>query len=385
MRLCLESSGFLLSQTVVSLSGKSLAGLRQKMSTKILDSDVKKRVRCQILMVISSLSTGHIDAIVASEVKLHNLVKEIKDVLNNYGTHMINEAFNNKYFKVDIVDSHNSNTITIVIGASLINLFLNKMKVGKFVHIEGASVRQKNSKDGGSSSLSLYLDGSSVITTATSSGLKNYLGTIAFVIIKCDNIEVGTSSIRGELLVADGSDDNDRANLSFVNDRKEVCRNIVREIENGTTVMRSNRLRRELLQTYNKQTEDLGYGQEIFDVLQFTNINSVLVEPACKNFHSNKIQKTAESLYCVTCERFIEIVQIPKLQVKIRMSEKKTVHAQLTSSLVDDVLHLRKSFCSVSSKSVITAREILSLASRTKKFKVNLAGVIVAFTEQLKN
>ncbi|KAI5058478.1 hypothetical protein GOP47_0026648, partial [Adiantum capillus-veneris] len=246
----------------------------------------------------------------------------------------------------------------------------------------------------------------------TSSSLKNYLGTIAFVVIKCDNIKVGTSSIRGELLVADGPDDNDRANLSFVNDRKEDCKNIVREIENGTTVMRvarnigffygkgdalsildltillqvqSNRIRRELLQTYNKQTEDLGYCQEIFGVLQFTNINSVLVEPACKNCQSNKIRKIAESLYCITCESFTEIVQILKLQVKIKMSEKKTVHAQLIGSLVDDVLHLGKSFCGVYSKSVITTREILASASRTGKFKVNLAGVIVAFTEQLKN
>ncbi|KAI5056651.1 hypothetical protein GOP47_0028469 [Adiantum capillus-veneris] len=246
--------------------------------------------------------------------------------------------------KVDLVDWHNSNTVTVVIGSSLISQFASFLSVGSFVRIEGSSIKTKNKADGGTSPFSLYVDATSIVTCigsfpihlsfypetkirffldeATSVGLggaKSYLGTLAFVVIKSENFEIYTNSTRGELLVANGSTSKDQATVSFVNDRKEEYNSIKRDGDNGevkTFVARnvgaflgrentlsvldltilvhvhSKHLQYDLLQTYKTQVESLGYGKQLFDVLRFSNINGVLLETLCAICKSNKVHKT---------------------------------------------------------------------------------------------
>ncbi|KAI5059569.1 hypothetical protein GOP47_0025888 [Adiantum capillus-veneris] len=217
------------------------------------------------------------------------------------------------------------------------------------------------------------------------------------------------NSTRGELLMANGSTPKDRATLSlliFVNDRKEEYKSIKRDIDNGevkTFVARnvgaflgpentlsvldltilvpihSKRLQSDLLQTYKTQVESLGYGKQVFGVLRFSNINGVLLETLCAICKSNKVHKTTEGLFCVTCRKTTTSYEIPKLQVKIKPSEGPVIFAQLVGLIVDEVLAFGKTFQSLYSKSPIVAREILASTTRTGTFKISLAGNLTAF------
>ncbi|MCO5566671.1 hypothetical protein L7F22_020349 [Adiantum nelumboides] len=354
-------------------------------------------------------------------------------VLNNYGTHKLYDPKYVKFFKADLVDSHNSNTITLVVGAPFINQFALALSVGSFVRIEGGSIKTKNKVDGGTSTFSLYLDTSSIISCVESfpvhlsfyletkirlflneavnarlGGVKSFMGTLAFVVIKSENLEIDKTPTRGELLIANGPTPQDRAILTFVNDGKEDYKKIKKDIDNGQIVMhvgrnlgaflgrentlsvldlitlvpvQSKRLERELTQAYNKQVESLGYGTEIFGVLHFLNINSVLVESVCGICKSNKVHKIAEGSFCITCQQTTPRTEIPKLQVEIKPKEGVVIKAQVGGATVDEILHLNKPFYSVYSKSAIAAREILASTTRSGTFKINLVGHVIAFLE----
>lgn len=162
-------------------------------------------------------------------------------VLNNYGTYKlrIEEAKFPRYFKVDIVDARNSDTVTTVVEDSLLAHFVSKFPVGRYVKIEGASVKRKNKVDGGTSPYSLYVDSATIVTESLpfpitlsfypeqgirnfldeahvlhTRGVKQHLGTLAFVVIQTDNLEVQVGGTRGELLIADGPAIGDRATVS---------------------------------------------------------------------------------------------------------------------------------------------------------------------------
>ncbi|KAI5057317.1 hypothetical protein GOP47_0027332 [Adiantum capillus-veneris] len=245
-------------------------------------------------------------------------------VLNSYGTFKVFDPKIVKFFKADLVDSHNSNTITVVVGSSLISQFASFFSVGSFVQIEGSAIKTKNKAD-----------------SETTTG------------------------------VADGSTPKDRATLTFVNDRKEEYKSIKRDIDNGevkTFVARnvgaflgcentlsildltilvpvhSKRLQSDLLQTYKTQVESLGYRKQVFGVLHFSNINGVLLETLCAICKSNKVHKTTEGLFCVTCQKTTTSYEIPKFQVKIKPSEGPVISARLVGLTVDEVLALGKTF-----------------------------------------
>ncbi|MCO5571385.1 hypothetical protein L7F22_025125 [Adiantum nelumboides] len=50
-------------------------------------------------------------------------------VLNNYGTFKMSDPNFPMYFKVDVVDKHSSDIITIVVGSVLINQFIERLPV----------------------------------------------------------------------------------------------------------------------------------------------------------------------------------------------------------------------------------------------------------------
>ncbi|KAI5067495.1 hypothetical protein GOP47_0018023 [Adiantum capillus-veneris] len=275
-------------------------------------------------------------------------------VLKDYGTYKLFDPKIVKFFKADLVDSHNSDTVTVVVGSSLISQFASFLSVGSFVRIEGSAIKTKNKADGGTSPFSLYLDATSIVTCicsfpihlsfypetkirffldeAASAGLggaKSYLGTLAFVVIKSENFEIYANSIRGELLVADGCAPKDRAT--------------------------------------------------VFGVLHFSNINGVLLETLCATCKSNKVHKTTEGLFCITCQKTTTSYEIPRLQVKIKPSEGPVISAQLVGLIVDEVLALGNTFQSLYSKNPLVARKILASTTRTGTFKISLAGNLTAF------
>ncbi|KAI5080983.1 hypothetical protein GOP47_0004166 [Adiantum capillus-veneris] len=89
----------------------------------------------------------------------------------------------------------------------------------------------------------------------------------------------------------------------------------------------SKRLQSDLLQTYKTQVESPGYGKRVFGVLRFSNINGVLLEILCAICKSNKVHKTTEGLFSVTCQKRTTSYEIPKLQVKIKPSEGPVIYA----------------------------------------------------------
>ena len=65
------------------------------------------------------------------------------------------------------MDARNSDTVTIVIEKSLLAHFISKFPVGKYVRVEGASVKRRNRVDGSSSIYSLYADSTTIVTEVT--------------------------------------------------------------------------------------------------------------------------------------------------------------------------------------------------------------------------
>ncbi|MCO5575581.1 hypothetical protein L7F22_029383 [Adiantum nelumboides] len=355
-------------------------------------------------------------------------------VLNNYGTFKMSDPKFPMYFKVDIVDKHSSDTITVVVGSVLINQFVERLPVGSFVHIEGAAIRRKNKGDGGSSGLSLHVDSTTIVQRAVPfpvhlsfileatirqflneaasgvvRGAKFCFSTLAFVVVQSENLESKSGSTQGELIVVDGLTSSDRATLTFVTDRKEEYNNLLKEIDCGNLIMRvacnigafmgrentlsvmdltvlvpvrSKKMQAELTAAFEAQVKSFGYGNEVAGVLSFVNVNSVLIKRVCCVCKSNKVHKVKGGEHCVVCERKIEVLEIPKLQGRICLYDDSVVHAQLIGDIVDRVLHLEKSFQQLYACSVLDTRETLTHASRTGTFKVNIAGHVIGFTEK---
>ncbi|KAI5070619.1 hypothetical protein GOP47_0014962 [Adiantum capillus-veneris] len=297
-------------------------------------------------------------------------------VLNNYGTYKMSDPKFPMYFKVDIVDKHSSDTITVVVSSSLSNRFIEKLPVGTFVRVEGAAIRRKNKGDGGSSSLSLHVDSMIVVHFATPCPVR-----LSF--LQSENLEMKSGSTRGELIVADGPTPADRAMDEYNSFLKEtdpgklvmrVARNVGAFMgrEDTLSVMDlavlvpvySKRMHAELTRAFEGQVRSFGYGKEITGVLSFVNVNSVLVERVCRTCKSNKVHRAASGDQCVACNKRTTVLEVPKLQGRIRLFDDTVVHAQLVGDIVDRVLHLGKSFHQLYAESVLNTREVLACTSR---------------------
>ncbi|KAI5070012.1 hypothetical protein GOP47_0014355 [Adiantum capillus-veneris] len=176
-------------------------------------------------------------------------------VLAKYGTYKIQKANYNRFLKVDLVDKVAHHTITFVVAKNYIEQFVNTFVVGDFLRIEGPVVRKKNPSDGGTCQLALYADATTSIVKAPSfefvltlfsehkikdlvsswtSSIEDGVPTVAFTVIKVENMAKSDGSSGTRLIVADGLADVDRAMLLFVPSRKADFYNISNEVkENG--------------------------------------------------------------------------------------------------------------------------------------------------------
>ncbi|MCO5601326.1 hypothetical protein L7F22_055445 [Adiantum nelumboides] len=150
-------------------------------------------------------------------------------VLCKYGTYKIPKASYTRHLKADLIDRESKNTVTFVVTEVFVNDFVEPFDVGKFVCIEGAYVKRKVWRDGGTSIRALYANASTLIVKAESfdcclhlypeDRIKELLvdkvviefsPTIAFTVV---NVKTSTRADDGDsyrLTIADGPASSDR-------------------------------------------------------------------------------------------------------------------------------------------------------------------------------
>ncbi|KAI5083282.1 hypothetical protein GOP47_0003025 [Adiantum capillus-veneris] len=255
-------------------------------------------------------------------------------VLNNYGTFKLLDLKIVKFFKADLVDSHNSDIVTVGI-----------LKSTPTPHVENYWW------------LTVVLLKIGQLSLLSMTAMKSTKSIKRDV----DNGEVKTFVARNVGAFLGGENTLSVLDLTIL------------------VPVHSKRLQSDLLQTYKTQVESLCYGKQVFGVLHFSNINGVLLETLCATCKSNKVHKTTEGLFYITCQKTTTSYEIPRLQVKIKPSEGPVSSAQLVGLIVNVVLALGKTFQSLYSKNPLVAREILASTTRTGTFKISLAGNLTAF------
>ncbi|MCO5584525.1 hypothetical protein L7F22_038453 [Adiantum nelumboides] len=232
------------------------------------------------------------------------------------------------YLKADLLDKESKHTITLVVSEIYIANFVNLFEVDDFVRIEGASLKRKVFKDGGTCQWSLHVDATTFqvktnafdcnlilypehrireLLAAPASALAQFNPTIAFTIIKVESVAKsdGTSSCR--LTIADGPAIIDRASLLFVPSRRVDYHTIVSAVnEEGyfscvahninvfkqqtntlsvvdATILLELPIALETLfrSHLSKQVFKSGFGKKIFGTLEILNLNSLDIQYTC--------------------------------------------------------------------------------------------------------
>lgn len=154
-------------------------------------------------------------------------------ILVKYGTFKIEVGSYPKFLKVDLADRKGEHSITFVVPAEQIKQLVHVLNVGEYVRIEGLSAKPRNKNDGGSYPLSLYATATTLVVKAepfecnirflpehrisevfdTAATLIENI-TIAFIVVKNDNVSKVGGEVAAQLTIADGPTPLDRATVS---------------------------------------------------------------------------------------------------------------------------------------------------------------------------
>ena len=134
---------------------------------------------------------------------------------------------------MDLGDRKAEHSITLVVAAEQVKQFVHILNVGEYVRIEGVSAKPRNKNDGGSYPLSMYATATTLVVKAepfecnlqfllehkicelfdpATSSVDNI--TIAFVVVKNDNVSKADGEVASQLTIADGPAPLDRATVS---------------------------------------------------------------------------------------------------------------------------------------------------------------------------
>ncbi|MCO5581382.1 hypothetical protein L7F22_035264 [Adiantum nelumboides] len=156
-------------------------------------------------------------------------------VLSKYGTYKIAKGNYARHMCADLIDKDSRHTVTFVVNKLYLSEFVESFVVGDFIRVEGACVKQKVSRDGGTCLWSLYVDATTVVVKSKAfecyvelflehrirdllsgeSASPEIVSTIAFIVVKVENSTKSDGSPSYHLTIVDGPAHADRASVSI--------------------------------------------------------------------------------------------------------------------------------------------------------------------------
>ncbi|MCO5583452.1 hypothetical protein L7F22_037363 [Adiantum nelumboides] len=197
-------------------------------------------------------------------------------VLCKYGTYKITNNSYPKFLKADLLDKEGTHTITFVVADPYIPQLVESFQVEDFLHIEGICVKQRVKNDGGTSTLALHADATTLIVKGDSfkcrltlypeHKIADLFGSklsfenpiiIGFVVVKVDNFMKSDGESAYRLVIADGPNSLDKA-MVLLQQRNEGVVKLLNTLRNlpPTTFLEVNLLAAKGLQ---KQWKNVGW------------------------------------------------------------------------------------------------------------------------------
>ncbi|MCO5569519.1 hypothetical protein L7F22_023232 [Adiantum nelumboides] len=329
-----------------------------------------------------------------------------------------------RHLKADLIDRESKNTITFVVNEVFVNKFVEGFDVGDYVHIEGAYVKRKVWKDGGTSMWALYANASTLLVKAesfecclrlypnhtikellASKAAIEFAPTIAFTVVK---IETSTRADGGDsyrLTIADGLALSDRANLLFVPTRRVDYHQMVDglKIKGSYSCVAHNinvfkaaastlfsvvdatllyplpkNLKPVFSQHLFKQVSSMGFGKKVFGTLEIVNINSLEVEYVCECCKGQNVSRQICNPFCYSCGKPVQILKVPSLQAKICLQNGEIIQVILQEEVVDSVLGLSKPFLNLFEENFLDQKSSLIALTKNDTFSVDKHGFVTA-------
>ncbi|MCO5546897.1 hypothetical protein L7F22_000334 [Adiantum nelumboides] len=230
-------------------------------------------------------------------------------VLCKYGTYKITNNSYPKFLKAGLLDKEGTHTITFVVADPYIPQLVESFQVKDFLHIEEIYVKQRDQKNGGTSTLALHANATTLIvkgepfecrlTLYPEHKIADLFGsklsfenpvTIGLVVVKVDNFVKIDGESAYRLVIADGPNSSDKA--------------------------------------------------MVFGSLEIVNINSVGLEFICGLCKGNCVSRQPSNPYCFSCEKTTEISKVPCLQCKLTGQDGSPTFVTLRGKIVDQVPQL---------------------------------------------
>ncbi|MCO5580425.1 hypothetical protein L7F22_034291 [Adiantum nelumboides] len=312
-------------------------------------------------------------------------------VLCRYGMYKTAKASYACQLKADLIDRESKNTITFVVNEVFLNEFVECFDVGDFVRIEGAYVKRKVWKDGGTSKWDLYANASTLLVKAesfecclclylehrirellTAKAAVEFTPTIAFTVVK---IKTSTRADGGDsyrLTIGDGPAsateqvcclfhlgvDYHQMGDALKTKGSYSCVahniNIFKTASSTLSVVDATlicplleNLKAVFSQHLSKQVSIMGFGKKVFGTLEIVNINSLKVEYVCESCKGQNVSRQICNPFCYSCGKPVQILKLPSLQAKISLQNGESVQVILQGNVVDVVLGLSKPFLTV--------------------------------------
>ncbi|MCO5607665.1 hypothetical protein L7F22_061863 [Adiantum nelumboides] len=301
-----------------------------------------------------------------------------------------------RHLKADLIDWESKNTITFVVTEVFINEFVESFDVGEFLRIEGAYVKRKVRKDGGTNMWTLYANVATLVVKAegfdyalqlyyehkvrkllAAKGVIEFAPTIAFVIVQ---IEI---SIRDDyrLTIADGHALSDRASLMVDTLKTKgsycVAHNINVFKSASTTLFvvdatlffpLPENLKGVFSQHLSKQVSSMGFGKKVFGSLEIININSLEVEYVCSFCKGRNVSRQICNLFCYFWGQPVQIVKVLSLQAKINLQNCEAVMFILQGSVIETILNLPRPFLTLFDENLVELKSCLIALTRNGTF-----------------
>ncbi|MCO5547347.1 hypothetical protein L7F22_000796 [Adiantum nelumboides] len=352
-------------------------------------------------------------------------VKEGK-FLCKYGTYKLEQGKFGRYLKNDLLDKESKHTITLIVSEIYIADFVNLFEVDDFVRIEGESLKRKVFKDGGTCQWSLHVDATTFLVkskafdcnltlylehrirellVASAYTLAQFNPTIAFTVIKVENVAKsdGTSSCR--LTIVDGLPIIDRASLLFVPSRQVDYHTIVSAVnEEGyfsciahninvfkqqtntlsivdATILLELPVALETLfcSHLSKQVSKSGFGKKIFGTLEILNLNSLDIQYTCDYCKGSNVSCQVLNPFCYMCGKLSTILKNPLLQAKSIPQTGEGVAVTLQGGIVDSVLGLPQPFMRLYEDNLVDLKASLATLKKIETFEIDKQGIVTDF------
>ncbi|MCO5576827.1 hypothetical protein L7F22_030647 [Adiantum nelumboides] len=172
-------------------------------------------------------------------------------VLSTYGTYKVAKSNYARHMRVGLDDKDSRHTVTFMVNEIYLSEFVESFVVGDFIRVEGACVKRKVFRDGGTCLWFLYANATTVVVKSKAfecyvqlfpkhrirdllsgeSLSPEIVSTIAFIVVKVENSTKRDGSPSYRLTVADGPTHADRANLPFVPSRRVDYHYMVNEVK----------------------------------------------------------------------------------------------------------------------------------------------------------